>query len=425
MLSSVSKLLVKLEEKEIRYCHWKSNEHIEEALNGDTDLDLLFDPSQRSILESVFYECGLKRFRSTYLMQYNAIEDYIGFDQETAKIWHVHTHYRLTLGEKHLKGYTINSWGEQLLENREKTNNIVWTANPADEYVILLCRIALKLRWRDYWRRLGQDDIKEITWLSERINLESVESSASKMLGEKSQQYLCNLYGSQTYKKSQFYGLQHSLRKELKNYTSYNCISSWAIRTKREIFWLIGAVKRKVGINNFSANRRVSPSGGIVVSILGCDGAGKSTTLDYITKEYNKKIDVVSIYFGSGDGKSSLIRKPMKYVAKKVGGKGLGHSVEKDYSENKKKSLKSRLYFLAKVVWAITLAKEKKSKQKQMIKARNNGMLVITDRYPQSDYPGAGDGPLLYNYRDRSRILNRLANWEYHIYKDFSCNPPD
>ena len=141
---SIERLLRALDEHHITYCHWKSNEHLSEALNGDTDLDVLFEPTERSLLEQVFAECGLKRFRVTPLMQYAAIEDYIGFDQKEAKIWHVHTHYRMTLGEKHLKGYTVTPWGNVILRNRIRQQQ-VWTSNPSDELVLLYCRIALKL----------------------------------------------------------------------------------------------------------------------------------------------------------------------------------------------------------------------------------------------------------------------------------------
>ena len=424
MLSSIEKLLQALDENHIVYCHWKSNEHLGEALDGDTDLDMLFDPAQRTELERVFDACGLKRFRATPLMQYNAIEDYIGFDQDTAKIWHVHTHYRMTLGESHLKGYTITSWGAILLNNRVK-NGVVWTSDPADEFVLLLCRIALKLRWRDTGRNLGKDDRVEIAWLRERISKESVETAAKRMIGEKSKKIIFGLYDADLKKKSQFTGLQKTLRKELKPFTAYSRVGSWFTRTKREIFWLYGGVKRRLGWSNYSANRRVSPSGGLVVAILGCDGAGKSTTLSYIKKEFNKKLDVVSIYFGSGDGSSSLLRKPMKLVARKVGGKGVGHAVEKEYAEKKKVSLKSRLYSIAKVLWAVTLAKEKKTKQKQMVKARNNGLLVLTDRYPQSDMPGASDGPLLSRYQSSNGLMKRISDWEQKIYESFSVNAPD
>lgn len=140
-------------------------EKLLEALDGETDLDVLFEPAQRTELERVFDECGLKRFRATPLMQYNAIEDFIGFDQEATKIWHIHTHYRMTLAEKHLKGYTITPWGSIILKHRIYDKSGIWTSDPSDELVLLLCRIALKLRWRDSGHSLGKDDQVELAWL--------------------------------------------------------------------------------------------------------------------------------------------------------------------------------------------------------------------------------------------------------------------
>ena len=83
------------------------------------------------------------------------------------------------------------------------------------------------------------------------------------------------------------------------------------------------------------------------------------------------------------------------------------------------------MYLIAKVIWAVTLANEKKTKRRKMVKARNNGLLVITDRYPQSIIPGASDGPLLNRYMDGNGIMKRLSEWEYRIYDSFSTNAPD
>ena len=425
MLSSIDRLLKALDEHGINYCHWKSNEHLGESLEGDTDLDVLFDPGQRAELEAVFDACGLKRFRATPLMQYNAIEDFIGFDYEAAKIWHVHTHYRMTLGEKHLKGYTVTPWGDVILKNKICVEPGVWTSSPACEFVLLMCRIALKLRWRDLGRRLGRDDRVESAWLKQRTGIDDIERAAEQMLSRESKDIILKLYKSELKNKNQFLGLQRALRRELKPFTPYSRFSSWYTRSRRELFWLFGGVRRRLGLSNYTANRRVSPSGGLVVAVLGCDGAGKSTTLSYMKKEFGKKIDVVSIYYGSGDGSSSLIRRPMKAVAGKVGGKGLGHSVEAEYSEHKKISFKSRMYSLAKIIWAVTWAKEKRSKQRKMVKARANGLLVLTDRNPQSDFPGASDGPLLSRYQQGKGILKRISDWEKHIYERFSVNGPD
>ena len=110
---------------------------------------MLFLPEQRSQLDAVLNQCGLKRFRSMPLMQYNAIEDYIDFDEETAKIWHLHTHYRMTLGEKHLKGYTVTPWGPYILQHRIFDELGIYVSCSEIELVLLVTRNALKLPFRD------------------------------------------------------------------------------------------------------------------------------------------------------------------------------------------------------------------------------------------------------------------------------------
>jgi len=426
MLKSIKNMLDAFEKKGIVYCHWKSNEHLAEALTGDTDLDVLFLPEQRDLLDITLNECGLKRFRATPMMQYNAIEDYIGFDEEKAMIWHLHTHYRMTLGEKHLKGYTVTPWCKYILDSRIKDESGIYTSAPEVELVLLLARMALKKRLRDTGRKVGSDDVVEYNWLIKRANIQKVREHAIAMCGEKAAEVMSAICQGELKNKSQLNKLNSILLKELKCFTGYSSFGSRWTRTKREINWLIGGVKRRLGMNSTNAYRRVSPSGGSVVVFLGCDGAGKSTSLAYVKKEFGKKLDVFTGYLGSGDGSSSLLRKPMKMVARRVGGKGLGHSVEKEYTEKKKVSLKSRLYSVAKIMWAVTLANEKKNKLKEITKARNNGLLVLVDRYPQTVMYGCNDGPLLTRYlKDGGWLTKKIARWEYAIYESASRNMPD
>ena len=421
MLSSIRRMLDAFEENQISYCHWKSNEHLEPALNGDTDLDMLFLPEQRDKLDAILNQCGLKRFRAMPLMQYNAIEDYIGFDIETAKIWHLHLHYRMTLGEKHLKGYTVTPWGQKIIDARIRDNTGIYTSCPEDEMLLFLVRNAMKLRWRDFGKKIGKSDLREWEWLQNKVVREKLLVRAKEFFTDKLSDYIIGLTDMKLKNKNQLLKLQRALRKELKIYTGYSRVNSYLTRTKREVYWFVGAVFRRLGLNGNKPNRRISPAGGCAVAILGCDGAGKSTTLSYIRKEFSKKIDVKCVYLGSGDGSSSLIRKPMKYVAKKVGGKGVGKAVEKEYVQSqeaeKQVSLKARLYSFAKIVWALTLADEKKKKLRQITKARNAGMLVLIDRYPQIEVPGICDGPLLTKYLSREKgMLYYLAKKEYDIY---------
>lgn len=429
MLKSIKNMLQAFEDNKIQYCHWKSNEHLEEALRGDTDLDVLFMPEQRALLEQILNECGLKRFRAMPLMQYNAIEDYIGFDVETAKIWHLHTHYRMTMGEKHLKGYTLNTWGYEIIKNRILDVHGIYTSSREDELILLFVRISMKLRFWDYFKSLSNDDVREMKWLLEEIDKEKFLDRINLFLKPESAMEVSRLLSSNLCSKKQLMHLRSILVEEFKYFTGYSKISSLGTQLQRTLFWLIGALIRHSGFDTNNPYRRVSPSGGSVIAILGCDGAGKSTTISYLKKEFNKKIDVKTVYLGSGDGDCSLLRKPLKYVAKKVGGKGLGFSVEKEYIKNNKKyrsiSIKARLYSVAKIIWACALALEKKNKLSEITNARNKGMLVLVDRYPQVEIEGYNDGPLMRKYKDSSFFLKWISEWEYKIYQSAYINPPD
>ena len=328
-------------------------------------------------------------------------------------------------GRKAFEGLYHKSVGVFILQNRVIDTSGVYICKPEIEMVLLLVRNALKLRGRDCGRSVGEDNVKEYNWLIERCNLDIVSQFAEQMIGrDAAHAIVAILNAAKLQKKSQLKPLRHVLLRYLAPFTGFSRIGSCLMRWKRESFWLLGGLRRRCGINNLKASRRVSPGGGLAVSFLGCDGAGKSTTLSYIKKEFGKKIDVATIYFGSGEGSSSFLRKPLKLVAKKMSGKGLRQDVEKLQAE-KKKTLKSQSYSFGKLLWAITLAAEKKEKLHRMTKARNNGLLVLTDRYPQTIICGMGDGPLLSRYLAGKGVFGRIARWEFEIYKLASANPPD
>src|SRR6266508_3511029 len=78
------------------------------------------------------------------------------------------------------------------------------------------------------------------------------------------------------------------------------------------------------------------------------------------------------------------------------------------------------------IPWALTLSFEKRAKLRRMIRARNRGLIVICDRYPQSQVPGFNDGPLLAHWGQHSWALCRaLARWEARPYDDAALDPPD
>lgn len=425
MLHTIQALLDAFHKNNIIYCHWKSNEHLSLALNGDTDLDILFLVNQSSKINEILYACGLKRFRAVPLMQYNAIEDYIGLDKNTGKIWHLHLHYRLTLGEKHLKGYTL-PWEKELLSHAIWSETYsTYCMNPTDEYWLLLLRLAMKFRLRDIFCKIKEDDLCEIKWLAEKTKTEDILSRVQLFFDDTGVDKYKELLSQKLIYHRQFINLRKYLQVYLAPFTGYRGYESYAKKAVREFFWCLSGIMRRLNIRSSNPSRRLFPNGGHVIAFVGSDGAGKSTIVSKTYSEFKKKIDVITLYMGSGNGSCSLLRFPMKLVARHVGGKGLGHKVENELQNQEHNSLKSRMYHIAKVIWATALMLEKRNLLKKMVKCRNNGLLVLTDRYPQIDTPGYGDGPLLSGFLNRPGFLSKLAKQEYQIYYNFYRNPPD
>jgi len=72
----------------------------------------------------------------------------------------------------------------------------------------------------------------------------------------------------------------------------------------------------------------------------------------------------------------------------------------------------------ARVIWAVALAYERRGKLHTLTRARNRGLVVVCDRYPQNQFPDFNDGPMLRSWRDHPwRLLRGLAEWEGAPYR--------
>ena len=188
-LAVLRALFARLEAEDIRHCHWKSNEHVDRSLVGATDVDVLVDRAAMAPLTRILTELDFKRFVVKPGLGYPGIEDYVGFDQASGALTHVHVHFQLTLGEKFLKGHRL-PWEELYLTTRVKDEALgLYLADPALELVVLVVRAAMKLRARDLvlaavgkpYFRGGL--LREFRWLAARVSPERVGELATRLLG--------------------------------------------------------------------------------------------------------------------------------------------------------------------------------------------------------------------------------------------------
>ena len=411
-------LFDEFETKSIRYCHWKSNEHLLAGLLGDTDLDILVHPEDRATVEQVFDHLYLKRFVAVKMSYYPGLQDYLGLDWITGKLIHVHLHYKLSIGEKFLKNYDL-PWADKVLTSSKLSSGYkVKISDPYFELFHLFLRESLKIRSRDYIMQilgksyLSENFYREYRWLVKQTKEEKICKIAQQCLSIGSDNILESLMCLPSF--WSLARLRCKTRKALREYRRLSTTEGWIERHLRELNWLIGAISKRLVQPPHPFRRTMVGSAGLIIAIVGIDGAGKSTIIKIIKKWLSWKMDVYLVYFGSGDGSSSFLRLPMLLALR------VFKRYKRGSNTNRHKTHKKRKLTFARFLWAIALAFEKRNKMKKLLKAKNKRMVVLTDRYPQTCQPGFNDGPLLTDLLDNKfGVLKKIAKWEYSIY--FNC----
>ena len=430
-LRAVRALFAAFHAANIPYCHWKSNEHLGRSMAGLTDLDVLVDSSCAGVIEETLARAGLKRFVATPSRSYPGVEDHFALDDDTGRLVHLHLHHRLTLGEPFLKGYRL-PWESLLLSTRRMdAEHEVCVADSSLEFLLLVVRGALKLRLRNFLRpRLGSAFLAEFHWLRERVEPHRVVGFGEELLGGRVGKPLRALLADEPSLRL-LASLRRAAAPSLRYHRTYGPLQARARAGYREGAALLATLNRTF-LGMALPTRRVSPRGGLIVAILGSDGAGKSSVVKETVGWLGRKVDVLPIYFGSGDGRSSALRLPLKLAHKLVRRRGRPRPtptrVEGQRLDGRPSSHLGQRWWrtLATVLWALVLSHEKRGKLRRAVRARNRGMVVVCDRLPQHQIMGFNDGPLLARWSSHAAWLPRsLARWEAAAYERCSAHPPD
>lgn len=440
MIGTVRELLDSLDDRSIDYCHWKSNETLDEAVSGETDLDILCHRNDRRAFHQVLNTNGFTRLNDVAFTGYPGIQNYVGHELETGRCIHVHLHFELTFGTPFLKEY-VTPWAPYVLERRiTDSEHGIPITDPTTELFLLIVRYSLKIRRynpiarRSYFKGF----MDEYDWLAARADESEIEEVARELLNPTAAKRIRALIENGPTIRD-LIRIGNPVRSELDAYSTYPSWSTTTVALARKGFRGIGKLNREV-LNRPYPSRRKLPSSGIEVAVVGIDGSGKSTHLSALHDWLSWKMDVHSVYFGSGDGSSSLLRYPLKKLnelrtrsadpdsthsqsgseVQETSGK---HS---DDDNQKADSSDGGGVGFSKAIWAILLAREKRKKRRKATRARNRGMVVLMDRYPQNQFEDINDGPLLDPWTDsNSGLLRRIAEWERDIYADLHDRSPD
>lgn len=164
---------------------------------------------------------------------------------------------------------------------------------------------------------------------------------------------------------------------------------------------------------------RVEPMAPLI-AIIGCDGSGKSTVSEEILAWIQAYGPAATVHLGKQAGNigRALAHLPV------IGGsldKLINRQVVKTKSVRKKN--KTPGVFVALVIYAFSI--RRLLRFRRMLALRRQGLIIVTDRFPQLELPGAYDGPGLSINADGNFIVRWLARREHAMYVWMTSFHPD
>lgn len=425
-LQVIEQLVGNLNAAGIRYCHWKGNEHLGTTLTGQGDLDLLFRREDSLKVSAVFADLGFRNYPAPAWRYSSGVQDFVGFDETSGKIVHLHTYFCLVMGDPQLQEYRL-PWEDDLLASAAPAAEDIPmpVPGPEAELLVLLVRSCLKTRFRDRFFRaafkktLHKDYERNRVWLRERIDESKLKTLSDKWLHPDLWPQVREAVFSPV-TPGGILRLRKRVAAELAKFRTYGPLESVVRARFREVAWVFGAINKRY-LHRAIPWGRTAGNGGAIICILGADGSGKSTLTSEMIRWLTYKLGAIPIYMGSGDGPGSILRLPLKLLRKVIPARFQRRKTRQGDPANSDKGRKTGdpLFFRAGLlIWGVVLALEKRGKLFKARTATNRGMIVIVDRYPQAQIFGFNDGPLLqYFATSRFAWIRAVAGWELGVYR--------
>lgn len=417
-------VLADFHRQNVSYCYWKSSRRIHAALAGETDLDLLVARDDQHRAQRILLEQGLKLFPSVAHRDDPAMSSYLGYDEPSGRIVHLHLHFRLVAGGSLLKNYQL-PWEETILARAVAHSMLsIRMLDPASEALLLMVRACLELRRSDpvtlrNWQATRRKFALDRAELAARVDRATLRDRAAQAFGEDVSDMLATAIGSDHALGHQR-RLRRRLRKELAAFRTYNAVEARLRSAWRAMLWMAGGLNERFLDLPRPWSRR-APGGGCVVALLGVDGSGKTTVVAAIRTWLGAEVDVVPTYFGTGAGRPSLLLLPFKLMVPVI--TPWLRTKPRGTSQGKvSRHAPGLFYSLLLMVWATVVALEKRSKLLAAHRGAKRGLIVVADRYPQNEILDFNDGPLLARL---GKVPLWLRRFEVRAYALARRLPPD
>ncbi|MGV3502246.1 MAG: hypothetical protein ACO1O1_00950 [Adhaeribacter sp.] len=375
------RLLAALQQQALRVAHWKSNAHLQEALAGKTDLDLLVHPADRRAFTGLLRTLGYLQLQSQPWGSYPDVEDYLGLDHDTGQFLHIHAHYALVTGIRHVKHLYL-PWVEAFFAHVQTDAQTGWPVpRPELEALILFIRIWAKTPPET---RLKQNPEVPAYIRQELLGLLArADDSVMRRIGQQLGLQLPADLAQQLQaiqKATDDRGLLR-LAQDLYAQVKPHYRTPWtrALLQSYAYRLLLKVIPYAVRFTGPLRRGKRVVGGGSIIAFIGSDGSGKSTLSQDILRWLTYKIDTHYFYLG----KEPFIRSYQKRIW------ALDEAIFRPSRAGRFfRKLLGRYY-------QVLLIRKKVGLLELAHKMRRRGSVILCDRFPQHQVAGINDGPHL------------------------------
>ena len=415
-------LFDRLEERGVRYCHWKSTPGLAIAMAGRTDLDLLVEREDAGAFADVTRELGFKPFISHESRRFPAVDDLLGYDLPSGRLVHLHVYYQLILGEHYVKNHRLPF--ERALIAASRLRDGVRIPPPELEIAILAYRTLLKYRDTDavkdllsVGRRGGipRDALTELLTLVSATSPDRVSAAMAEHLPGLASEPVLDLMLAVSRAPRDglaLLRLRRRARAALRAFERMPARSAWwrYVRARAAGQWPISLITKSLGRK---ALKRKSPrAGGLMIAVIGSDGAGKSTAIGHVVEWLAWRLNVSVQYLGSSQPSRGTAA--TKRVAKLARGAARRMRTDADADEGGPTAVLMALRHLGD-------ARDREHRARMAHGLASRGVLVLLDRYPLAGVVVSGralDGPRIRDTLGaRGGLLRAFADREERIYR--------
>ncbi|UCC50642.1 MAG: hypothetical protein JSV68_16215 [Anaerolineaceae bacterium] len=295
-LNLVARLCQALEEEDINYCHWKSNDALGRSASGDNDLDLLIARLDGVRFAEIVHRLGFRESLAPRAKQLPGVISYHGYDHQADKIVHIHAHFQLVIGHDATKNFRLPI--EMPYLESATQHGLFKVPAPEYEFIVFVVRMVLKhVTWDTMLVREGQlsaSERRELDYLEQRIDprrtydiLREHLPYISKPLFDSCVRALRPGYSVWSKVK-----IGQALQKQLRAFARRSLTQDTVLKLWRRVYW---PIRRRI----MGGKPKFRPaSGGAMIAIVGGDGAGKSTAVDEISAWLSKDFETHRVHLG-------------------------------------------------------------------------------------------------------------------------------